>query len=533
MREGEGRGSACSNPIVTFIPPPKSGCQMISNKNLEEFSREKNARTTTCERQILMADAPHIVEKKRGRPKKEADSNNICRVCKANLKVAYGTTAAKTWVNLFKPSQRQESLGIVWAERLRKVAGFKIVDSLSSSKVVCKVCYRKISNLCELLEFFSSRLGPEQEAAEKENHSDCEGEKRKFDAILSPARSSPLNRKSLRIRSPIEQRNRPTSRKSLGFDNGTNPGEFSRAVHSNVLSQCNVDDLDTSQGLAAVKVLICYPSGDVSVKSSLDRGSQNLVRNICQGNWKTVAKACFRHELLVAELKEVFTQEIEFECKNYSTSDSRDQLAVFSNNTLCKEVETHCPLLYAALCKASNLSNLVSEENEKGMTAVALAISSLIRCRNRSMSAVAYRMSTILFHSGVSFKDIGRLNHLGVCMSHKSMIAFQERMGDNSDYKAIIWQKTIEANRCAKLLLEEIKRKQVPEREEDDMDLVIDVDVSEGTVQGYEWYNPENYRRSMKQLEETRQLLVESTFTADVLDETLKRLEREKLPFFK
>ena len=65
-RDGrEGKGSACSNPIVTFIPPPKSGCQMISNKNLEEFSREKNARTTTCERQILMADAPHIVEKKK------------------------------------------------------------------------------------------------------------------------------------------------------------------------------------------------------------------------------------------------------------------------------------------------------------------------------------------------------------------------------------------------------------------------------------------------------------------------------------
>lgn len=154
-----------------------------------------------------MADAPHVVGKEVVL-KNQADSNNVCRVCRASLKVAYGTTTAKTWVNLFKPSQRQESFGIVWAERLRKEAGLKIVDS------ECKVCYRKINNLCELLEFFSSRLGPEQEATEKENHSNCECEKRKFDAILLPARSSPLNRKSLRIRSAIKQRNRPTSRNS-------------------------------------------------------------------------------------------------------------------------------------------------------------------------------------------------------------------------------------------------------------------------------------------------------------------------------
>lgn len=47
----EGKGSACSNPIVNFIPPPTPGCQMISeaiisNKNLVEFSQEKNARTS-------------------------------------------------------------------------------------------------------------------------------------------------------------------------------------------------------------------------------------------------------------------------------------------------------------------------------------------------------------------------------------------------------------------------------------------------------------------------------------------------------
>ena len=34
-----------------------------------------------------------------------------------------------------------------------------------------------------------------------------------------------------------------------------------------------------------------------------------------------------------------------------------------------------------------------------------LATSTLIRCRNPRMSALAYKMSTILFHNGVSYQD--------------------------------------------------------------------------------------------------------------------------------
>jgi len=34
-------------------------------------------------------------------------------------------------------------------------------------------------------------------------------------------------------------------KKSLGFDNSTKQGEFSKAMHFHVLSLCNVNDLDT------------------------------------------------------------------------------------------------------------------------------------------------------------------------------------------------------------------------------------------------------------------------------------------------
>ena len=98
-------------------------------------------------------------------------------------------------------------------------------------------------------------------------------------------------------------------------------------MYSHVLLPCNVDDLDTSQGSATVKVAICYPNGDVSVKSKIDRESQNVIRNISLGKWKAVAKTSFRHELLVPELKETFSQEIS--CLQYN---SPDQLAAFSNN---------------------------------------------------------------------------------------------------------------------------------------------------------------------------------------------------------
>ena len=112
---------------------------------------------------------------------------------------------------------------------------------------------------------------------------------------------------------------------------------------------------------------MCYPNGDVSVKSNFDRESQNIIRNISLGKWKTVANGSFRHKLFASELRETFSQEIARECKNYSKADSclqyssPDQLPVFSNKTLCKEVELHCPLLNAALCKASNLTCLASE----------------------------------------------------------------------------------------------------------------------------------------------------------------------------
>ena len=65
------------------------------------------------------------------------------------------------------------------------------------------------------------------------------------------------------------------------------------------------------------------------------------------------------------------------------------------------------------------------------------------------------------------------------------------------------------------------------------MDIAIEVDANEATLKTYEWYSPENYQDTVKQLEKLRKILDETNYNSDVIDEALKRLDNEKLPLFK
>ena len=42
---------------------------------------------------------------------------------KTNLRVEYGSSTGESFVNLFKPALRNESFGVVWAERVRNISG--------------------------------------------------------------------------------------------------------------------------------------------------------------------------------------------------------------------------------------------------------------------------------------------------------------------------------------------------------------------------------------------------------------------------
>ena len=82
-----------------------------------------------------------------------------------------------------------------------------------------------------------------------------------------------------------------------------------------------------------------------------------------------------------------------------------------------KEVRIFCPLWFDCVRGASGLSQNAFKECVPEINSLALATPRLARLRNAKASAVHYRISTIMFHSGVKHDDLTRLNHLGVCMS--------------------------------------------------------------------------------------------------------------------
>ena len=43
----------------------------------------------------------------------------------------------KSFCESFKLSLRDDSLSVVWAERVRNITGIKVIDSLKSSQVAC------------------------------------------------------------------------------------------------------------------------------------------------------------------------------------------------------------------------------------------------------------------------------------------------------------------------------------------------------------------------------------------------------------
>ena len=70
----------------------------------------------------------------------------------------------------------------------------------------------------------------------------------------------------------------------------------------------------------------------------IDERGQSIIRNIALKNWAAVANASLRHELLAPEFKDVLEREVANECKDCLKESIPDQLAVFSNRTVWKEV---------------------------------------------------------------------------------------------------------------------------------------------------------------------------------------------------
>ena len=102
-------------------------------------------------------------------------------------------------------------------------------------------------------------------------------------------------------------------------------------------------------------------------------------------------------------------------------------------------------------------------------------------------------------------------------------------MGENHDFKVQTWKRTVESNKSAILLLSEIKEKQVPPREENDMDVEVNLDLGKESLKHYKWYHPRVFEEAMEHLKASKDRMGEHTLNNDVLEATLEGLKGTNL----
>lgn len=496
-----------------------------------------------------------------GRNEKESP-NDYCRICKRCFKTFSGNfkkIVHDSSESLFKPSQRKESFGIVLAELCEKI-GAPLVRSSNYSTKVCKPCSRKIKKAAELQSELKSSVNVVhlkfQQNLEKVNNSN---EKRK---LSTPDRGlSPANRKSIRIKSPTINNARSkfyTNRKRLfGSDDEDDalPRESVDPTTQNpqtdsdeVLSKLNIDGLKTCEGRSCLKmkVLLVHPNGNVVTRNPTNQQTVQIIRNLIVGGWTAVANAVFDHsnETFQQELRDALQRKVNKEFQSYSKTDtvlkatSPDELIAFSNKLVVRETKVYCPLWNACITGAVGVKD---NENPTDMPVneVALATAVVARARNPKMSAVAYRISNLLLHSGATFQDITRLNKLGVCMCPKSTIEIQRSMGKHCDAKVLNWKSSIEYNKNAILFLNEILERQTPLLEKNSMDLESEFDLREVNVQSYKHFNRNVYKKLVQTLitcsadEQTISHAGALSFSKEMLQCEIHNLESKNLPLYK
>lgn len=249
----------------------------------------------------------------------------------------------------------------------------------------------------------------------------------------------------------------------------------------------------------------------------------------------------FKHPKLKPELLSAMWWVLSAEFRDYCLSDSvlkgrtPEELIALSNNVLVKEIVVRCPFWNSCLrgaCGIELTGEMDPHEGCRMKKSVALATSVAARVRNQCMSALAYRISGILFHSGATNQDFIRLNRLGVCMSPDAILGMQCSFGENFDAKVLTWKKSLEKQPGEALApLQKIQEKQVPKLEDDDMDLDVVVDLSSETLKEYKNYKPDAFKNVISMLEAAK----EKGNVAEVTDEVLKEVvcEGSKVPYYK
>lgn len=296
-----------------------------------------------------------------------------------------------------------------------------------------------------------------------------------------------------------------------------------------MLSRLNVDNLPND----GVKIVYLNPTGNVIVRSPQDSQTKTLIKNIASEKWREVSNAILKHKEIVPELKNGINKVISREFNEYLKSGNMlevrnpDELAGFSSKLFLEEVRIYCPVWFHCMLGTSGLSREDLTENGPDVNSLALAKATIARVRNTKASAVHYRISTIMFHSGVKHDDLIRLNRLGVCMSPDATVTMQKKMTEQLEGKVQIWKASIEENQGALLLEREVIEKQIAAPQ---------LDVSEPSLVLYEHYSAVGYNALKALLDKecnTAEGDVRNMYTADCIQTVVGILEGTKLPLYK
>ena len=122
----------------------------------------------------------------RGRkPKIDIQNNSSCRLCGINFTSGGGRASSE---NLFSPSGREESVGLILAECCGSI-GFPLTRDENLSERFCRSCGRKIRNAAELYSFIEQVVCSTRVADEDLNCKDSEERcKRQLLTTVTPER---------------------------------------------------------------------------------------------------------------------------------------------------------------------------------------------------------------------------------------------------------------------------------------------------------------------------------------------------------
>ena len=137
-----------------------------------------------------------------------------------------------------------------------------------------------------------------------------------------------------------------------------------------------------------------------------------IVRNVVCGTNASIANAVWSSDELKSCVLKNVEKEIQDECSRLCsrkspsivTDTSPESIISLKDSQIVHELEERTPVLHrcltAAACSKQKKKSTRVDQDQKTTSAVSMASSVLLRCRNPAMSANAYRLSVLLWHGG-------------------------------------------------------------------------------------------------------------------------------------